>query len=451
MIDNKELCRLAQTKDSFRWSLRESIARKMSSTIWGQGYIFQSEEQDIEKKFKKFAKMNTFPNLCGYIERRVSQYGRCIITINKTIGGDIMLNVPSPFYFAGLGKAFVQPQLAVIYQRFTIDQRNFIVKTTYDTKKVLNELYTISNGKEVRVFDAEAQVLKELQIERLWEHNLGFVPVVEITNLPFYQFQWNNDEFIKITDWFPAIIFEDLMISTIQNFKKEMWMCHSRIVVDSADQKVIQQITALAKKDDNIDIGDWIFETGTGSEFKPVPGNGDFTKYTSALDQLMDFYFKFCGGSRFSEGGGAQKTVAETASTRSSMIESVTSKILLRQEQLTDLLRKVLCALSDKDYWGEEEFFTFKINGNIMKDETTFIDNIQKKISMGLMSAVDAIQEIFNISKQEAEEKFEEVKAFNEEYGLDFESILGNMGGSKEEKNMNKLGEHKDSVKKGEA
>lgn len=458
MVNEKYLNKLCNNKqdtyrDNFKWSMREFVARKMSSTIWGQGYMFQSEDENIEKKFKKFEKMNRLPMLSGFIERYLSMYGRCIITINKTKTDDIMINIPNPFYFNGVGKVFVQPQLAVVWQRYEIDTNLYIVKTTYDTKKVVNELYTKNQAEEtVRVFDKEASILEMLQIEKEWVHNLGFVPVVEMTNISFYQFIWNNLEFATITDWYPGVTFEDMIYSAIKNLVKELHYCHSRVLVDNANQQIIDSLKTKALLNDEIDISDWAIETENGAQMKVIPGNGDFTKYTQTIDHLMDFYFKFCGGSRFSEGGGAQKTVAETSSVRSAMIESVNSKILLRNDQFTDLIKKVLAAMGLLDYWEDEDKFSFRINGNILKDDTSFIDNIIKKIEMGAMSVIDAIQEIFNLSRREATKKFEEIKEFNEENDIMVNFFNNGLEEGESESGFNKeTGQHKDPAKEGKA
>ena len=447
----KTLCSCEnKAEDSFKWSIREMFARKMSSTIWGQGYIFQSNNKNIEKKFKKFEKMNRLLNLLSYAERYLSLYGRAIITINKTKTGDIMLNMPNPFFFNGVGKVFVQPQLAVVWQRYKIDTYLYVVKTTYDCEKVVNELYTQdAEGKNTRVFDKEAEILKSLEIEPTWYHHLGFVPVVELTNISFYQFNFNNLEFASLADWYPSAFLEPILYTTFKNLQKELKFCHSRLLIENADQRTME--TLRQKMAIDIEDNDFIVETEVGANYKPQPGNGDFTKYTQTLDHLMDFYFKFAGGSRFSEGGGAQKTVAETSTVRSAMIESVNNKLVLRNEQISDLLKKVLCALDCiSDYWDSEEYFTFKVNGNILRDNTTFIDNIIKQIENGLMSVEEGIQEIRQISKEQASEIFENIKTFNEENNIMNSMMMSEETFNNEESNFNQTtGEHKDPAKQG--
>lgn len=454
-VSNSKLSK--NKKDMFKWQMRDTLARKMSSTIWGQKYIFQARDLAIENKFGRLEKINNLPNLFGFIERELSLNGRVVVTINKSKSGDILLNIPNPFYLTTVGKAFVQPELAVIYQKFTVENHSFIVKSRYDTKKVISEVYKINDQNEtIRVWDQETEILEMLQIEKEWNHDLGFVPVVEFTNLPYYQYDLLNNNFFYLSDWAPGTMFEEMCYTTLKNLKKELVYCHSRIGIENANQELMQEIAMVMKRDgldDGEDFSDFIIETDVGANFKVQPGNGDFTKYTSVLDHLMDFYFKFCGSSRFSEGGGAQKTVAETSTVRSAMIESVNNKIILREAQIMDLLKKCLCAygvIPKDDYWFSENPFSFKINGNISRDETTFIDNLQKQVSMGTMSLVDAIQEIDQISEQEAQVKFERINKFNDKYGLNF-NFNDFDSNSDNDSNFDKeTGTHKQADKNGE-
>ena len=430
-------------KEKFIWDLRNMVARKISNNMWGSGFLFQAQDEKMEKVFKKFSKINKFENMCSYAERQLSLYGRVIITINKTKTGEILLNVPNPFYYQGVGKVFIQPQLAVIWQRFTIDSVLYVVKSTYDCEKVVNELYTRANETNIRVFDKEAEIFKMLNIEKVWKHNLGFPPIVELTNLSFYQFNFNNEEYLELADWYPAQEFEQLIWNAITNLKKELHYCHTRVALQDAPQELITQLKLTGAKEE-IDLSDMIIETGMGADVKVVNGNGDFSKYTNTINDLLDFYLKFCGGAKFSEGGGAQKTVAETSTIRSNLIESINNKIILRQAQYKELIKKVLCSYGlIKDYWDDEEYFNFEINGNVNKDETKEIDNLIKQVESGFMSTQEAIQTLRKVTNKEAEEIFQEVKEFNENNNI---MLLGsgNMEQDNNESGFDKeTGEHK--------
>lgn len=93
------LCENNKTKikNEFIYKMREGLARKVSTNIWGEGFIFETEDTKINDTFKKINSFNKLDNLFSYIERHCSLFGRAIITINPTESGDFMLNITSPF------------------------------------------------------------------------------------------------------------------------------------------------------------------------------------------------------------------------------------------------------------------------------------------------------------------------------------------------------------------
>lgn len=447
--NDKTLALSYSEKDQYRWGMREALARKNASNIWGNSFLFQSQEDKITKKFNRLNKLNNLQNLFSFIEREVSKYGRSLITINKTETGDVLFNVIPPIFFSGVGKAFWTPQLAEVYQKFTIDNKNIIVKSIYTTKEVRNEFYTLGEKNELLVMDATSEIEDYLRIPKYWKHNLGFVPVVEITNISFYNFNFNQYSYIMCSDWYPAAQYEELAYQAFVDLEKELFLNHSRIIGTEATQQLIQKWSSHTSG--RFDIGDFILETDPGAEIKIMNGNGKFTEYTNVIDSIFDIYFKMSGNSRFSEGGGAQKTVAETSSIRSQMIETTTQKIKLRETQIKDLIFKALAIYKVVDYFNSEDrIFEFKINGNILKDDSQYIDNQLKKIEVGVITPIDMIMEQYNVNEMEAKDIYEENKKFNEE-NMEFLSQSFLESESNQEKSKNELGEHKDLAKKGEA
>ena len=115
---------------------------------------------------------------------------------------------------------------------------------------------------------------------------------------------------------------------------------------------------------------------------------------------------------------------------------------------------KALAIYGAVDYFeSEDRIFEFKINGNILKDDTQYIDNQIKKIEMGVITPIDMIMEQYNVNEMEANKIYEKNKKFNEE-NMDFLSksfLEDNESGDNQEKSKNEIGEHKDLAKKGEA
>lgn len=201
--------------------------------------------------------------------------------------------------------------------------------------------------------------------------------------------------------------------------------------MESANQQLIEDLRRNVKTEGDFEdvniLGDYIIETETGAKVQAIPGVGDFTKYTSAMNEVMDFYFKFANSSRFSEGGGAQKTSAEANQSKSTTYETMAAKIKHREYEYSILFAKVLSYYGVVDYDAEELPFTFKINGNIQRQENAFVDLIIKQVQAGLMSMVEAIAQLRSITNKDALKIFESIKEFNEENDVMVNTMAGPM------------------------
>lgn len=434
----------------FRWGMREALARRSSSNVWGNGFIFDTEKENVEKAFQRFKKINKLYNLFPYIEKELSKYGRVVLTLNKSKTNDILVNVVPQLFFSGIGKVFCNEQLAVIYQRFDIDNKSILVKSTYDTQKVKNEFYSMSETQELLVMDSTKEVEEYLQIPKEYTHNLGFVPVVELVNINYYQTNFNQYQFLMLSDWYPANQYEELAYQAFIDLEKELMLNHSRIVGTEGTQQLIQQLRAQQAQNGRVVLEDFLIETTHGTDIKIMNGNGDFEKYTGVINSIYDIYYKQSGLSRFSEGGGAQKTVAETASIRSQMIETIKHKANLREFQILELISKALAMYGVIDYF-EDNSINFKINTNIIKDDAIYLDNLIKQLEIGAITTIDIIKEFKHVGEKEAQEIYEKNKEFMEKNNDFFgELFVDKENGSNPDQEIDNTGKHKDRAKNGE-
>lgn len=399
--------------------MRGYLAKRNSTIIWGNGFIFNSDNEELEKFVNKFVRDYRLNEMFFYIEEKLSKYGRCLITLNQTQDGEIKPNLTDNMYLNQVAKSFYSEDLAVVWQRIHHDQSNYWIKSTYDRQKCVNDVYDMENRKIV-VFDAAIDILRENRLEKVWNHNLGFVPVVEIPNYPQLEPMFATNNWNECTDWWNAQMFELLYYQAYLDFKKELALCHSRIGLEQIPQQVYQDLEEKLIRQSEMDeqekaytLSDIIIETGVGGKATIISGNGDFTKYADAMDSIMDAYCKFANSARFSEGGNAQKSTQEIKTTRSAQVEAINSKILLRETKYSEFFAKILAA-NKKIAYDDEWNFTFKINGNIQKEETLILDNIIKQVNMGSMSMVEAISKLRNIPLSRAQEIFDEIKEFNE-------------------------------------
>lgn len=404
-------------------NMRDFLARKNANQLWGGGYRFETQNEALQQEFEQWAKQNRLQFFFHFVETQLSLHGRAILTINKTKTGEIRLNIANPFFYCAIGNTFVTEQLAVIWQRIIYDNKAFYVKSIYDTQKVVNQIYNEQN--QIMVFGEFRELAPDVQLEEVWYHNLGFVPVVQITNYPiilYDNYRFDNNAFINLSDWYPATMFEETFYVAWKNLNKELKYCHSRVGIENANQQLIEQIKTYDESGDGI-IGDYVIETETGGKIQAIPGVGDFTKYTSAMNQIMDFYFKFANSSKFSEGGGAQKTSAEAQDSKSSTIETLKTKIEHREFDFSMLIAKVMAAMGKLDYFSPWDF-VFKINGNIERQENAYVDLLIKQVQAGLMSIPEAISLYRNVSSADAQKIFENIKSFNEENNVVVSTIM---------------------------
>ena len=406
-------------------SMRENLAQRNANNVWGNGFKFNSEDEKLIKAFKRIDKNNKLKSLFQFCEWMKSIYGRAIITLNKDKGGEVRFNITNPYFFNQVGKIFVTETVAVIYQRYIVDSKHFYLKTTYDTKKVVNEWYEQTGEKEVLIYDVESTIPKQFQVEKVWEHNLGFLPLVEFFNYPFRNVNYNMYQFDFLADWANSEFLEPIFSDVLLNFQKEINYCHSRIVLENVSQQTIDNLKKHTVSKD-VNLGDFLIDGETGSRATAIPGNADFTTYTNALNDIMDLYYKFANSSRFSEGGGAQKTSAEVNQTRSVSTETIRQKITHAERDCTELIAKALAIMGEIDYF-EDYSFQFEINGNIQRDDTVYLDNVIKQVNLGTMSMQEAIANLRNVDMQVAKSIFESIQDFNEEHEIVTQNSMSGM------------------------
>ena len=191
-------------------------------------------------------------------------------------------------------------------------------------------------------------------------------------------------------------------------------MCHSRILVNDTQQAVVDTLKKGFEDEYEEDIlGDLIINTGVGNQAVAVPGVGDFAKYTKVILDMLDIYFKFCGSARFSEGGGAQKTVGEVGAQYKNKHELLEYKTTLRQEKLIELCYKFFRLMGI----GEDEArnFTLHIRPNIAKDDYSYIETQSALLQNNIISPIDWIKDYYGCDDKQAQIIFEKNKKMNEE------------------------------------
>lgn len=411
-------CEMEKDKAIFIDNMRNYLARRNATIIWGNGSLLETDDETIQDFWNKYYRKHRLNELFFWVEEMVSKNGKAMLHLMLTEEKEWKVMVADPFFMSFVAKSFYTEQEAVVWSRPYQDMSSMYMKTTY-TRTYMETEYANEKG-ELITWDEVVKLVPDAKVKSgRYYHNLGFVPVVEILNYPNMNLYYTFPKIVELTDWYNAVSFESLAYQAYKDFKKELKLNHSRVFIEGISQQAAQKIAKDAFDLDDLDrreniLGDYVINVNNGSKVTVNPGVGDFSVYTNTLNEILDFYCKFANASRFSEGGGAQKSSQELKTTRSAQVESIVAKISLREERYTELLAKLFSANKLMSYDDSDVPFVFKINGNLQKEETVFLDNVIKQVNLGTMSMKEAISKLRNIPLSQAEVVFDEIKEFNE-------------------------------------
>ena len=149
---------------NYKINLLSTVADKSVEMVWGKGYSFKSDIKEIKDFFNnidKNVKGNNFQYLTSISHKNKAQFGRNIITINRTKTGEIKLWYADLFGANSISKVFFNETAATIYQTVNIDNKKIVLISIFDNKKVKKILADKSNKNIIYVI-ARAKILKEL-------------------------------------------------------------------------------------------------------------------------------------------------------------------------------------------------------------------------------------------------------------------------------------------------
>lgn len=434
-------CEREKDRAIFIDNMRNFLARKNATLIWGNGFYLETEDQKILDFWNKNCAKFRLNELFFWAEELASKYGRVTFALLPNDKNEWNMVIGDPLFTSYSAKSFYVEELAVVWCRPYQDMSSMYFKVKLWRTKY--EIEYANDKGELIAWDATADLEPDAKLKSgTHYHKLGFVPFVELQNYPNKNLFYAFPESVSYADWYNAISFEKLAYQAYKDFKKELKLNHSRVYLEGISQQNAQKIAKDSIGLDNLDyeddvLGDFVINVGHNSKVTVSPGVGDFQIYSGALNSILDFYCKFANSSRFSEGDSNQKSSQEAKTTRSSQVESILAKIALREQRYTELLAKWFAANGLMEYKeGKEYPFVFKINGNLQKEDTVFLDNITKQVNLGTMSLKEAIAKLRNVPLSKAEEIFNEIKEFNEKnelvtslQGIEESGPFDNVGG----------------------
>lgn len=464
----------------------------------GNGIHFYSKDKKLMKLWKEFIRTNDFYSFVFRCQRIKSETGAVIVSCDKTNNGIALINTSNPFYVGSVFHNVYAPNYAIIYQQLSLSNVPVICKAVYDTEKVVRTFWyenkpkeemngqTINGDKYVKYNDLDEikKSLGDIDIGE-WDeqkgayikyHNLGMCPIKIMYNKPYRAFipeinvgTYYYSPYTTLTnqniDGFNYQQVKDLancdgkvqlLQKTYYDLEQSSEICKARLflVANNAidGNALVEKKQALKNglsADDTLLSNADIYTSTAGNEIKAT--------VIQAVNTLKDYYelvynlhtdiFKSAGLDYLLQ-SSAQKNSVDSFLSVANNIEEMNYMKNYDTNDWKDFV--ILCFkamgvdLDEKDNWS------FEIRNNIAVDKSNAISNSILLFEHKLLSGVDFISQIDNLSLEQAELKFKEVKEwFNKNKDILEQQMpnSGNLPGVKIAKN-NKDGGRKSGLDK---
>lgn len=420
-----------QTLGNMNIDFKEVLARKAARILWGEGFNLYSESnKELNTFLNIFKEESKAYNIFYAMEKILSKYGRAILTIDKTKGNKFFLTIINPNMTSKIGRVFVSEVSAVLWKKIWHNDKMYWIKEEWDTMKVSRQVFTEDQNTEMTVMGFNASVPKDLQVEEVWHHNIGVLPVIEFANLPDYNFDlfyqgWNPDDKAA----------SELIHSinhTINQFNKELVLNRTRIFGSLSPEKLMI-LKTNANQDTGWILNDLVVQTelrgkdGSNLPISILQGDPKLNVYITAIQEMTEMYFNLSGY----EWAGGETATADTATgamlSKGRDIETNKEKRAQRTRDIIRLIDRLAVAggfYSNVNELQQDRPYVFEIRENIVIDTLKQVEITEKQLNNGLVSRESAIANLNGISKLEAQQAKEEIDKELQEDG----EVLGEQG-----------------------
>lgn len=439
-------------------NLANDLSDHASELLWGQGHLITHEEEKANKRLQAIIKYNKAEEFFPYNEKLNSLYGNMYWTIDMVNGtptwtlADPTLNslpvnavngVPTTdTTMAGIGRALISDVLAVIWKRITYGTVNFPIKEIHYPDRV-ERIFFGENGKRVNVAAVNKVIPEELQLETVWQHNIGLVngeiPTVQWSkNLPTYNAP-------SLPDGYKGHSLQILVDKTMSELYHETETNRTRII-GSLDETSYNQImkngdlAEINKNDFLINVKMKNSQGNSENQLIPILADPKFDAYWSSIRSAKDEYFQLGGYSPLGD-GTTEKTATENILMKTNDYQTTKKKRNQRMLELTSFIKKTLildAKLGFGQIYGDIEndfdnIVSIEIMENKVVDSMQEMENYKKMYDLGVISRIEMVSKIRGITKEEAKTIVKEIDA---ELKADMETMgMNNEGGNDGEKN----------------
>lgn len=415
-------------------NLVKQVGRTAAETLLGGGIEFKHKNEEYHKIWHDFERRVNFFNIMWNVEEMTSQIGVVFITLNRSKTGELWLNIAQPYYSNGMGYSFANEEIAVMFERFEIDNKSYIIRSVYDREKVVRTAWDNETHNRVDVFEVSTKLPPEKQFNEVDYHHFGFVPVFAMYNRPYFPFitnygqgfyfysPWNttynqsliNSGINELADWANCSGLPVLANYAMQQFYKELSFAKTRVVSNSNINSY--QDNELAQDNNQWELinSDFFINKNGGEQISIMQNPNHFIDYQESYDYLFRMFFKWCGYSYVGDTSSAQKTAQESFQRYEDTLRTCEWKRTEHGRQWKNIIVKIYKAMGI-DLYKNEDDWSFEIRRNVIVDKAVLIDNLTKQQQLGIIDRAEMISQIKNIDYDQAEALVDSVDKKNKE------------------------------------
>lgn len=237
------------------WDGEHTIATHAASLLLGNGVQLTSETEETENFLNKVFDLNEINVFLYSLTYWLSIKGRVIATVSKNKAGKYLLEIAKPDWVNSLAKIHITPKLAILYKKTVISNNMFIIREEWDEKKVVRSLFD-AKRQEINLGTMNGKLKPSERIEEVWNHNLGFVPIIEFLNKPIWASTLSGDglndsSYDRLRDTFGSENMVELINHLYRMIKRESEVGGTRVIGNFNAQE-LKNLSTQNKQNDFI-------------------------------------------------------------------------------------------------------------------------------------------------------------------------------------------------------
>lgn len=277
------------------------IAQKSTRLVLGKGLLLQSEDEKLLNDWNNFYyKDKWFEKLAKFLIQN-SLLGRCVLFWMLNKDGSLSLTLPSPSFMNRVAKINEQEQSAELF--FTnIQADNQSLTWITITPEIVNVKVFNSIDKEIILGTTKSKVMPENapDLEYNLKNPFGFLPIVEITNLPNPLLFGQSTTLNGYPDCMPVADLINDANHIIKQKRKERVLNQTRIYGKVSNEKLLDLLMGKSDisefiEDAFIEVASMDYDTVGKGGVQVVQGAPKFSEYFIDYNGTMKSIYNGAG------------------------------------------------------------------------------------------------------------------------------------------------------------